>query len=372
MQKRYLTDLTSFRCCAWQVASKCSEDLSAIERMAAEHGAGAILVASCQRVEVYGWHACACEADWQSEGFAALLRLAEVAAGLQSLVLGEEQILGQVRSALAAASPDLRALGDVALAAARALRAETGFDTHSGHLLDRALWLSGLRAGGRIAVVGAGSVGKLVTRRAITLGFDSVVTIGRHQPTGQWCEGPGQSSDVLADLRSIGAVDVLVSCLGSFATPLTAADLPEIRALAVDLGTPRNLVPGLAVPVLTIAMMVAEAASRPQADSRDAALRRRLRELLEDRFERATSDSCSELGRLRLEVERVRKTEAERIARLHPELPTNTIEKITRGLVNQLFHRPTQRLRESDDREFEARVVGLFAAGAPGETEACQ
>ena len=371
MKNSFLADLEGFRFCGWAVASKRPAELAVIRAAAETHGHGSILVASCQRIEVYHRGVCACEADWQAEGCDALLRLAEVAAGLHSLVLGEEQILGQVRTGLAGASADLRTAGDIALAAARTLRSETGFDAHSGHLLDRALRLSGVPATGRIAVIGAGSMGKLVTQRALELGFDEVVTIGRQRPTGAWCEGPRQSAASLAELAGMGAVDVLVSCLGSSAATLTARDLPEIRALAVDLGTPHNLAAGLDAPLLTVAAMVAEAGERRHASSRRAALQARLRELLEHRLALATTDSRSELGRLRLEVERVRQAEVERIGRLHPELPAQTIETITRSLVNQIFHRPTQRLREIDDRAFGARFVALFAAEAPVEAEAC-
>ena len=68
------------------------------------------------------------------------------------------------------------------------------------------------------------------------------------------------------------------------------------------------------------------------------------------------------MGRLRFEVERLRLAEVERIGRLHPNLERATVDTITRSLVQQLFHRPTTRLREMDDPELSARLAGLFAA----------
>ncbi len=366
-----LPDLESLRFCGWAAASKDAGELAIIGGATERHGAGNIVVTSCQRVEVYHRSACDCDAEWRASGAAALLRLAEVAAGLHSLVLGEAQILGQVRTGLAVARPELRALGDIALAAARAVRAETAFAAHSGHLLDRALSLSGVPAQGRIAVIGAGSMGKLVTQRALELGFSDVVAVGRKRPSGPWCEGPHTSTAALADLTSIGAVDVLVSCLGASAAPLDRSGLPEVRTLAVDLGTPYNLTGDLGVPTLTVAAMVAEAAQCRHSDGRRAALQSRLRELVEHRVRLAATDSRTELGRLRLEVERVRKREAERIRRLHPEISLQTIETITRSLVNQIFHGPTQRLRELDDQALVARFTSLFVAGPAPELEAC-
>ena len=144
--------------------------------MDGDHGGDAIVV-SCQRLEAYGFGPCDCPAPERLTGHAALERLAAVSAGLESVVLGEDQITGQVRSAFAETKGDLRAASDVAIGAARALRAETQFDSHAGHLLDKALRLSTMPPGGTLLVLGAGAMGRLVAVRGRELGF--TVTMGK-------------------------------------------------------------------------------------------------------------------------------------------------------------------------------------------------
>ena len=106
----------------------------------------------------------------------ALRHLSEVAAGLHSAVLGEAQILGQSRRAFDDAGAELQGLGQTAITAARSLRAETEFDSHAGHLLDRGLALSGVGPAGRLLVLGTGAMARLVAERGEAVGV---------------CEGPG-------------------------------------------------------------------------------------------------------------------------------------------------------------------------------------
>ncbi len=355
-----MNGLEDFRACAWPVASVSQTKLDAVLAAARSHRPGAAIVASCQRVEVFHVDRCDCRAPGAWAGFEALLRLAEVAAGLHSLVLGEAQVLGQVRSGLAAAGGQVASHGGIAVAAARTLRAEARFKAHSGHLLDLALRLSNVAWPDRVAVVGAGAVGGLIAERAVELGFPDVTVVARRQPNRGWFNPSRMRYEPLHGLAEIAPVDVLVGCLGSAAKPLGIDTLPVVRRLVIDLGTPRNIEGSLAAPVLTIADMLADEAAHPFADARRAELRERLRATLERRLEMVSSDGQSPIGRLRFEVERVREAEALRIARLHPDLPVETIDTITRTLTNQLFHRPTERLRGIADPELKQRLVELF------------
>ncbi len=165
--------------CAWATASMAADELAGISAMARRHGPGAVVVESCQRIEVYSGAECGCAAPKHERGLPALQHLTEVAAGLHSVVLGEAQILGQVRTAFADAPPPLRRHAAVALAAARELRRETAFASHSGHLLDRGLDRAGIPAAGTLLVIGAGQVGRLVAERGTDLGFGRVVVAAR-------------------------------------------------------------------------------------------------------------------------------------------------------------------------------------------------
>lgn len=361
--QRHLDDLVSFKTCSWPVASVSQSELGAVLEAARSHGPGAAVIESCQRVEAFhDLQSCDCGALSSWTGFDALLRVAEVAAGLHSIALGEEQILGQVRASFAVAGSRLAELGGIAVGAARSLRSEEEFNVHTGHLLDLALHLTGVPAEGRIAVVGAGAVGGLVVRRAVELGFSGVTVVARREPDNAWFDASSMHYVPFGGPVDIDPIDVLVTCLGSAVAPLAAHELPEVRRLAVDLGTPRNIGCVLDAPLLTIADMLAAPASHSHSDARRTALRARLRELLLKRLEMAATDSHSHLGRLRLEVELIRRDEAARIARLHPELSPRAVEAITRSLVNQIFHRPTERLRTLDDPSLGAHLVNLFAA----------
>ena len=292
----------------------------------------------------------------------ALLHLTEVAAGLHSIVLGEREILGQVRSAFASAPPRLARLGGVAVAAAREFRAGAFFDTHTGHLLDRALRLSGVQSGGDLLVIGAGAAGRAVAERAFALGYASVAIAARQQPAGAWFEAGAFTYLPLTELAKRPAVDVIVSCLGSGADELHVKnDLPGARRLIVDLGTPRNLAGDPGVPLIDIARMWESEFGRPHAESRRAQGRARLRVLLQERLTMLEQDSRSTVGRLRQEIERIRAAEVARALRLHPEVPPAAMESITRSLVNQLFHLPTERLRQQTNAALAYELAGLFA-----------
>ena len=170
-----------FRCCAWRTVSYRAAEMAAARAEVEGAHPGDAIVVSCQRLEAYGFGPCECQAPDQLTGYAALERLAAVAAGLESVVLGEDQVMGQVRAAFRDTSGDLRAASDLAVGAARALRGATGFDGHSGHLLDKALRLSTMQPGGRLLVLGVGAMGKLIATRAVELGFD-VTVAGRREP----------------------------------------------------------------------------------------------------------------------------------------------------------------------------------------------
>lgn len=296
--------------------------------------------------------------------------MAEVAAGLHSLVLGEEQILGQVRSSMAEAGATVREFGGIAIAAARSLRQANQFDAHTGHLLDRALTQAGVQPAGRLLIVGAGSVGRLVTLRGVELGFTQITMAARRVPEGAWFDPDRMRFLPLARLRDAGESDVIVTCLGSAASELQGErDLPPAARLIIDLGTPRNITGATSVPVLTVATMLAEAAGHRHRDVRRARLRVQLSDILDRRLEMAASDSASPIGMMRAEIERVRQAELARVRHKHPELAEATIDAITRSLVNQIFHRPSARLKQIDDPALAAGFAALFAADENAPTD---
>lgn len=354
MRREPLPSATALHACCWSTVSRAADEVARAQQRAADLHPGAAIVVSCQRVEAYGTVPCACDAPARFAGHEALGHLAEVAAGLHSVVLGEEQILGQVRRAFDESLPGLRRLADVALASARELRRETDFNSHAGALLDRSLKTVGMKAAGRLLVLGGGQLGRLVARRGLEIGFDEVIIASRTRPP----EIAGVTYVPLSRAASLAPVVVVAGCLGSAAGEVMPASLPP-AALLADLGTPRNFAAGQAAPVVTLADMLANEHARPHAMKRRRELSARLAAIVDTRVAAALR-SGSPVAGLRFEVERVRQRELARMVKLHPELPQDALDAFARALVNQLFHLPSSRLKA--DPAFGARVAELFAA----------
>jgi glutamyl-tRNA reductase len=362
-ERARLTDLKVY---GWDTASLSPGALMALEAEipSALGWRDGVPVVTCQRYEFVSLDgAPGGSAPRTYEGEAALLHLAGLAAGLDSLVLGETQVFGQLRGALARSTPELRRLVAPALAAARSLRREEAFSEHAGYALDQALAHAGIEAGGRLLVLGGGVMARRILERAVELGFE--VTIAARRPITLSLPATYEPLDRVTELP---AFDVIAGCLGSGAPRLDCADLPVAGRLVVDFGTPRNLGDDFETPVVTIADLLDYQQNTPVLQERRDALRSRLRELLAQRLTMASTDGESPLGSLRSEVEVIRQRELARAARLHPELPLSALDTITRSLVNQIFHRPSLRLRRSANQELAEALAALFRA--PGSLEA--
>ncbi len=157
---------------------------------------GRVVVETCHRVELYGIGApraadVAATLPWRGLdvvlGPAAARHVLRLAAGLESVVLGEEQVLGQVREAHAAArrraplDPRLDRLFQIALRVGRAARADgrpttDGLARRAAAVLSRRLGGShGRLDGRRILVVGAGTMGRLLALAVLRAGAEPTV-----------------------------------------------------------------------------------------------------------------------------------------------------------------------------------------------------
>jgi glutamyl-tRNA reductase len=247
--------------------------------------AGTFVISTCNRIEIYadvdrfhGSVAAVCELLSQYSGIPtqeltgnlyvhyeerAVKHLLNVAAGLDSMVVGESQILGQVRSALNLAREQGtlgRPLGDVGSAALRAgkrAHAETGIDRAGASLVSvgieatvSALGRPSL-AGQRVLVVGAGSMSSLAATIADRAGAGQVTVANRTRGHAERLAAAvgGRTAD-LADLAAaIADADLVISCTGASGLVITA-DLVG-RALALraaatplvflDLAMPRDV-----------------------------------------------------------------------------------------------------------------------------------
>ncbi len=381
----------------------------------AEPVAEAFVVSTCNRVEVYAdvdrFHAgvtAICELLARHCGMPpheltphlyvhyedrAVSHLLAVAAGLDSLVVGEDQILGQVRSAVKLAAEHgtagrvLGELGQLALHTGKRARAETGIGRAGLSLLSAAIELAAARlgpvgpvpgtpgspdalAGRDVLIVGAGSMSALAAATAARSGAASIVVANRTREHAERLAASVSTTATkitgLADLpAALAATDVLISCTGAaghvitrdmVSAALTArqAPGPSTPLVILDLAMPRDVEPAAAsLPgVVLIGMdQLSEHATAIRDDDVAA-----VRVILE--AELAAYQSAMDAARvaptvvaLRAKAAKVVDAELVRLAgRLSADgLSGHAMDEIAqtvRRVVDKLLHAPTVRVKE--------------------------
>ena len=372
----------------------------------AEPAAEAFVVSTCNRVEVYAdvdrFHAgvtAICELLARHCGMPsheltqylyvhyedrAVSHLLAVAAGLDSMVVGEDQILGQVRSAVKLAAEHgtagrvLGELGQLALRTGKRARAETGIGRAGLSLLSAAVELAATSlgpvgsgpdtlAGRDVLIVGAGSMSALAAATVARSGAASIVVANRTREHAERLAASVSTTVTriagLADLpAAMAAADVLISCTGAaghvithdmVSAALTARKAPDPLVI-MDLAMPRDVEPAAAsLPgVVLIGMdQLSEHATAIRDDDVAA-----VRAILE--AELAAYQSAMDAARvaptvvaLRAKAAKVVDAELARLAgRLSADgLSGHALDEIAqtvRRVVDKLLHAPTVRVKE--------------------------
>ena len=313
-------------------------------------------------------------------GADAVLHLIRVACGLDSVVRGEAQILGQLRRTFDAARengglhPSLALVVRRAIELGRELRRTTALGTVRRSLGSLAVdaALEGLAEPGQasILVVGAGEVGKLALR-SLTGRAGRVFLANRDADrAAALAAAHGACAVPLADIDAVfGEVAAVIAAADTRGTVLTADRIEARAALGpftiVDLAVPRSVepvsrqAPGLRyVDVDGLASAGSQVAPDIVADLDrrcEAAARAVVSEL-------ATRRAAPTIRALHERAEEIRLRQLERalsrLAHLSPR-DRQVVESLSEGLAHALMHEPTVRLREEPDRERAAR--DLFA-----------
>jgi glutamyl-tRNA reductase len=193
----------------------------------------------------------------------AVQHLFNVTSGLDSMVLGEGQILGQVRSALrhaqeqGAVGKNLNDLTQNALRVGKRAHAETGIDKAGASLVSVGLDLAGRSLSGlsgkRTAVVGAGSMAALAATSLARAGASVVVlnrTLAHAQRLAASIDGEARPIAELADV--VSGVSLLISCTGAMGHVVEVAAVTSAQEsrnnepfVAVDLALPRDIDPAV-------------------------------------------------------------------------------------------------------------------------------
>jgi glutamyl-tRNA reductase len=368
---------------------------SALERVRAEAGlAEAMILSTCNRVEVYGRadkDAGQALADFMArfhgrpaeelaphlfrlEGEAAVRHAFRVAASLDSMVLGEAQILGQVKEAYEAAEK-AGALGAVlnglrmrSIAAAKRARTETAIGRNAVSLSHVAVELAtkifGDLRGRQVLLVGAGKMSELAARQMVKRGARASVLGGRTlEKAEQLAAALGGRAAPLEALRGeLARADVVISGTGAPGIVIRREDVEAAQAVRhgrplflIDIAVPRDIAED-AARVASVFLYdiddlqkVATANLRErkkESAAAEALIEGEVREFLEWR---RSLEIVPLVVELRRRADEIRKAEIERARhRLGPlsAEQEKALEAATSAIVNKLLHAPTVRLKE--------------------------
>jgi glutamyl-tRNA reductase len=300
----------------------------------------------------------------------AVAHLFEVAAGLDSAVLGESEILGQVGAAWAVAreegatGPSLNLLFRHALEAGKKVRTDTGIARGITSVSHAAVALAADRLGSlhgtRVLVVGAGEMGEGMAVALADAGAAEVLVANRTATTAAAvAERVGGRA---LPLDALGAhlvdVDVLLTSTGAHSLIIESGQLESVLAerggkplLIIDVAVPRDVDPSAAaLPGVTLLDMEALSAFV----ERNAAGRRReaslARELLRESVERYVAEATARevapiVASLHERAEAVRTAEIERVAGRLGDDERAAVDAATKAILAKLLHEPTVRLK---------------------------
>jgi glutamyl-tRNA reductase len=318
----------------------------------------------------------------------AVAHLFTVASGLDSMVVGETQVLGQLRAAYALAREEgtvgraLHPVAQRALRVGKRVHTETGIDRAGASLvsvaLDRAEEAIGSLSGRPVLVVGAGSMGALAATTLARRGASVVVSTRTEAHAARLADSIGGRAAALPDLPAeLAGADVLVTCTGATGLVVSTdvvADAMRGRGnrplVVVDLALPRDVDPGVAalpgVHVVDLALLQGERAATPgrptagpvAADDIAAAHALVEAETALLRAERQAAEVAPTVSALRSQAAEVVDAELLRLSTRLPDLDARAraeIARTVRRVVDKLLHEPTVRVKE--------------LAATPGETD---
>lgn len=316
---------------------------------------------------------------------AAVEHLFSVAGGLDSLVIGEQQVLGQVRRAYASAEANhtvgrtLHELAQRALAVGKRVHSETGIDASGASVVSVALEMASAKlagagsaefalAGRTAVVIGAGSMGALSAAHLVRAGIGRVHVVNRSLP---------RAERLVANLREQGVdahafpfdhlppvltdADVVVSCTGAVRPVVSLADVhrgiahgQDRKELVIcDLGMPRDVDPAVAglpgVFVVDMERIQREPAARAAASDADAARAIVAGEVANYLAGQRMAEVTPTVTALRQRAADVVEAELLRLDNRLPGLEAthrDEVARTVRRVVDKLLHAPTVRVKQ--------------------------
>ncbi|GAA4744548.1 glutamyl-tRNA reductase [Gordonia alkaliphila] len=363
----------------------------------------AMLVSTCNRIELYavvdafhpaletvgqvfGEHSGMSYADMTDHAYvryseAAVEHLFTVAAGLDSMVVGEQQILGQIRTAYSVADEHktagstLHELAQQALRVGKRVHSETGIDRAGASVVSVAVARAdAVRGTGqppmrRAVVIGAGAMGSLATSELARLGITEMFVVNRTteranelaarvtERYGIPTRGAGidDVAEVMAD------ADIVVTATGSVTPVLQVGDVHQallrrasmIPLMICDLGLPRNVDPAAArlpgVHVIDIESLRGDSGARAAADDTAAATAIVAGELAGYLSAQRQAEVTPTVAALRQRAADLVDAEILRLESRLPDLDAaqrDEVAKTVRRVADKLLHAPTVRVKQ--------------------------
>ncbi|HUQ22738.1 MAG TPA: glutamyl-tRNA reductase [Gaiellaceae bacterium] len=358
------------------------------QALARRLGGEAVVLSTCNRTELY----VAREEDAEEEGVAAVtglagdrgkdlaaalyrlrddaaaLHLFRVAAGLDSLVPGEGEILGQVRGAFEAGAPGplLDRLFRQALHIGRRVRVETAIGESPASVPSAAAALAqqvfGDLSGRQVLLLGAGKISEAAARNLVSRGARIAVVANRTVAHGQDLARKLGARALALDAVSaeIEHADVVVAATSAAEVVLSRETVARaLRArkgrplLLVDLAVPRDLDPAInelegcfLYDVDDLSAVVEETLSGRRSEAANA---ERLVASEAERFRdwQAALDVVPTIASLRALAEEIRDAELARAGGRLSETERRHVESITSQILAKLLHLPTIRMKEA-------------------------
>jgi glutamyl-tRNA reductase len=312
---------------------------------------------------------------------AAVEHLFAVASGLDSAVIGEQQVLGQVRRAYAAAEVNhtvgrvLHELAQRALSVGKRVHSETAIDAAGASMVSVVLGMAERRLGGlegkAAVLIGAGAMGALSAAHLTDAGIERILVLNRSLSRAEQLVGKIRESGVrsesltldgLAD--ALATADVVVSCTGAISPVVSLADVHYALAatrrdeashplVMCDLGMPRDVDPAVAglpgVWVIDVDRVQREPSAHAAAADVDAARHIVAGEVASYLAGQRMAEVTPTVTALRQRAADVVEAELLRLDNRLPGLESAQREEVARTVrrvVDKLLHAPTVRIKQ--------------------------
>jgi glutamyl-tRNA reductase len=327
----------------------------------------------------------------------AVRHLFRVACSLDSMVIGEPQILGQVKSSYLAARSAGAIRGHLdkvlqrAFVVAKRVRSETQIGSSSVSIASVAVELArkifGSLEGKKVLLVGAGKMSEQAARHLLAQGAGAVLVANRtYERAAQLAQRFGGRAIQFDDLYAhADQADIIITSTGS-ARPVFRRDhaqhfLQQRRGrpmFFIDIAVPRDVDPEVnkldGIFLYDIDDLQSVAGSHLKERGKEAELAEAMILAEVDKYQRRLHalNVAPEIVRFQQSVEEMRRAELRRLASrlqsLSPEQQA-AVEALTRGLVNKFLHQPVQAIKAAASEGNSAAVDALREAFGVGASE---